>query len=51
MDDAVDLTIPGARDYIGKAKIPLNSLTEAQSIHGEFNIIDENGLDGGKVRV
>ena len=51
MDDAVDLTNAGARDYIGKAKIPLNSLSETASIHGEFAIFDEKGLEGGKVRV
>jgi hypothetical protein len=51
MDDAVDLTVAGARDYIGKAKIPLNSLSETASIHGEFAIFDEKGLEGGKVRV
>jgi hypothetical protein len=52
MDDAVDLTVAGARDYIGKAKISLRTLTESTNIMGEVSIIDERGLEtGGKVKV
>ena len=52
MDDAVDLTVAGARDYIGKAKISLRTLTESTNIMGEVSIVDERGLEtGGKVKV
>lgn len=42
IDEAVDLTQTGMRDYIGSVRIPLKEVIIKGVISGTFTVIDEN---------
>ena len=51
IDESVDMTAPGMRDYIGSVRIPLREVLEKGSIMGTFQVIDENSTNCGTLQV
>ena len=51
IDESVEMTASGARDYIGSARIPLKNLLTQGSLEGDVEIRDEHSGITGKVRV
>ena len=51
IDESVDMTILGQRDYIGSARIPLREVLLKGSITGDFNVYDENRRMTGQLSV
>ena len=42
IDESVDVTINGQRDYIGSVRIPLREVLLKGCLQGEFSVYDEN---------
>lgn len=51
IDEAVDITIPGARDYIGSVRIPLREILAKSTVAGQFPVVDESGQTTGELRL
>lgn len=42
IDESVDMTIQGMRDYIGSVRIPLREVIIKGAVNGTFSVLDEN---------
>lgn len=51
IDESVEMTQQGARDYIGSARIPLKELLARGELAGEVEIRDEHAGITGRVNV
>jgi len=51
IDESVEMTATGSRDYIGSARIPLKELMTRGLMEGDVLIKDEHGSNTGKVLV
>lgn len=51
IDESVDLTLGGVRDYIGSVRIPLRDVIIKGSVEGKFAVIDENRNQTGDLNV
>lgn len=51
IDEAVDISRPGARDYIGSVRVPLREALVKGQIMGTFPVIDENRAQNGELRL
>jgi hypothetical protein len=51
IDESVDMTMKGQRDYIGSVRIPLREVVIKGAIKGQFTIIDENRKQCGELLV
>lgn len=47
IDESVDMTATGARDYIGSVRIPLKEVLTKGSVESAFNVVDENLRNSG----
>lgn len=41
IDESIDMTVSGSRDYIGSVRIPLREIVVKGAISGTFAVIDE----------
>lgn len=51
IDESVEMTQEGARDYIGSARIPLQNLLTRGELVGDIDIRDEHSGITGRVNV
>lgn len=51
IDESVDMTVSGMRDYIGSVRIPLREVIIKGSISGTFAVIDEQRRQTGDLTV
>lgn len=51
IDESVDMTVAGMRDYIGSVRIPLRKLMITGSIADTFAVVDENRRKTGELNV
>lgn len=51
IDESVDMTVSGMRDYIGSVRIPLREVIIKGSISGSFAVIDEQRRQTGDLTV
>ena len=51
IDESVDMTVSGMRDYIGSVRIPLREVIIKGSISGTFAVIDEQRRQTGDLSV
>ena len=51
IDEAVDISKPGARDYIGSSRIPLREAFVKGTVEGTFPVIDENRSQNGELKI
>ena len=51
IDESVEMTQTGSRDYIGSARIPLQNLLSKKELNGMVEIRDEHGAITGSVMV
>ena len=51
IDESVDMTVSGMRDYIGSVRIPLREVIIKGAISGTFAVIDEQRRQTGDLTV
>lgn len=55
IDESVDITQQGNRDYIGSARVQLKDLlqlpNERRKLEGEYKILDEHSRETGRVKI
>ena len=51
IDESVDMTVSGMRDYIGSVRIPLREVLVKGNISGTFAVIDEQRRQTGDLIV
>jgi hypothetical protein len=51
IDESVDMTVSGMRDYIGSVRIPLREVIIKGTISGTFAVIDEQRRQTGDLTV
>ncbi len=51
IDESVDMTVAGTRDYIGSVRIPLKQVYQTGVIESTFNVVDENLRTNGQLQV
>lgn len=51
IDESVDITVAGMRDYIGSVRIPLREVIIKGAISGTFAVIDEQRRQTGDLTV
>ena len=51
IDESVDMTVSGMRDYIGSVRIPLREVLVKGAISGTFAVIDEQRRQTGDLTV
>lgn len=51
IDESVDMTVSGMRDYIGSVRIPLREVIIKGVISGTFAVIDEQRRQTGDLTV
>ena len=51
IDESVDMTEPGMRDYIGSVRIPLREVVTKTVVAGDFAVMDENRRQTGDLRL
>jgi hypothetical protein len=51
IDESVDITVPGARDFIGSVRISLLEVLRKQALASSFPVIDEANTQCGELRV
>jgi hypothetical protein len=51
IDESVDMTEPGMRDYIGSVRIPLREVVTKTVCAGDFAVMDENRRQTGDLRL
>lgn len=51
IDESVDITQQGKRDYIGTAMVPLHEVAINHPIQGNFDVQDENRMHCGELQV
>ena len=51
IDESVDITVPGARDFIGSVRISLLEVMRKQSLSNSFPVVDETNTQCGELHV
>ena len=51
IDESVDITQPGGRDYIGSARVRLDELWQKSKVEGEVPVRDEHNNQQGSVKI